>query len=148
MNDDTKAPIGWASGLLVWGPVPATTKDDTLSGNISRWSHFGNSRSVKALVSWLDWRRESITALKPRDTPRKSIVEVVIPQRTRREWDSDSDSVLSSVPDDDLLEMLDPIGYAPRHEEIVNEMIELGKKLVEVAEWLEVLEWKGLGENQ
>ena len=146
IQEDSKPPVGWASGLLVWGPVPATTPTDTLSSDISRWSHFGRSEPTKLLLRWLESKFAMLAMSKPRGWPRQSQVQVVIPQRTRRDAESDSDSALSSAPDDNLLEQLQPVGYAPSIEHVSERGTELCRKLAEVVEWLQVLEWKGLGE--
>ena len=51
------------------------------------------------------------------------------------------------MPDNDLLEHLHPIGFRPTIEKLSMEAVDLNRKLEEVAEWLKVLEWKGLGER-
>lgn len=77
-------------------------------------------------------------------TPRKSAVEVVIPRRrsVKSDAESDSDSDLSSVPDEDLLELLNPVGYVVSTEKLLEDGRELVRKVKEVGEWLEVIEWK------
>jgi hypothetical protein len=47
---------------------------------------------------------------------------------------------------DELLALLNPPGYKPSPETIDEEGKELARKLMDAAEWLEVLEWKGMGE--
>lgn len=58
VENDTKAPIGWGTGILIWGPAVAgkVSGDDNLPHSIERWSHFGKSKDVKPLVKWLEWR--------------------------------------------------------------------------------------------
>jgi hypothetical protein len=61
--------------------------------------------------------------------------------------DVSSESELSDLSDDDdLLQYLAPEGYKPSVELIEENGKELARKLAEVAEWLEVLESKGMGE--
>jgi len=63
--------------------------------------------------------------------------------------ESDDDSVLSSVPESetpDFSDLLPPIGYKPSALTIEEQGKDLVRRLREVCEWLEVLEWKGLGE--
>ncbi|WVF71335.1 hypothetical protein IAT40_006138 [Kwoniella sp. CBS 6097] len=79
VEDDGRPPLGWASGLLVWGPAlslaPAkksNAKDasatngqakdenkavgDGLPVSVKRWSHFGRSKDVKILRDWVEWQ--------------------------------------------------------------------------------------------
>ncbi|KAL1411450.1 hypothetical protein Q8F55_002406 [Vanrija albida] len=97
------------------------------------------------------------TPSKPSVSRKNSVLEVVIPARknsastpngVKREDDGDeSDSDLSSAPDeDDLLALLNPEGYAASAEAVKEQGAALTQRVDEVAEWLAVLEWKGLGE--
>lgn len=96
-----------------------------------------------------------------RPTPqRKTTLEVVIPihpsRRTAEDTngndndDNDSStselSDITSDPTADLLALVAPEGYKPSPQTIDEEGKELARKVAEVAEWLEVLEWKGFGE--
>ncbi|WVQ67296.1 uncharacterized protein L199_005491 [Kwoniella botswanensis] len=68
IDDDVRPPLGWASGLLVWGiGVEAKTGEETdLPVSVERWSHFGKSQDVKLLVQWVEWRfKKHIDSLKP-----------------------------------------------------------------------------------
>ncbi|OCF32967.1 hypothetical protein I316_05305 [Kwoniella heveanensis BCC8398] len=78
VGDDGRPPLGWASGLLVWGPAlaPAPAKKtsakktangqaaddskkeiiDGLPVSVERWSHFGRSKDVKILRDWVEWQ--------------------------------------------------------------------------------------------
>lgn len=58
---------------------------------------------------------------------------------------TDSDSDLSSIPDD-LMDLVEPIGYAQSIENQAEEGRELVRRIHEVAEWLRVLEWKELAD--
>lgn len=136
ITESSRAPIGWASGLLVFGSAALKDESDELPLSAARWSHFGKSTLVTQLAKWLDDRLDILAATKRR----KSQVEVVIYQRA-----SDSDSDLSSAPED-LLELLEPSGYEPSVDRRVEDGRELVKRVREVAEWLQVLEWKGMGE--
>jgi hypothetical protein len=210
--DDARPPVGWASGLLVWGiGVPPNRKSTTVEDDTpvirERWTHFGRSSAVKQLASWIEWRGRKIAeAARPPKSPktkavtpvskpnskliqstlksitkkiytpsvtpsRKQSFEVVIPVSAKKlaaassstlssslttssaapgdESDGSSDmSDLSSPPEtmEDLLDLLDPKGYTPSTLHIEEENKELARKLREVVEWLEVLEWKGMGE--
>lgn len=77
-------------------------------------------------------------------------MEVVIPISKRPSPSEnnvdDDDSDLSSLSSDDLLEQLTPVGYVKSAGTIEEEGKDLARRLMEVAEWLEVLEWKGMGE--
>jgi hypothetical protein len=74
-------------------------------------------------------------------------MEVIIPSRRPSQSEDGDDSDLSSLSSsDDLLEQLAPVGYAKSVEKMEEESKELCRKLGDVAEWLEVLEWKGMGE--
>lgn len=144
---DLRPPVGWASGLLVYGAVPAKAEEDDLPLTVARWTHFGEAAAIKQLVKWLEWRLDSLT---PKSTPksaakpRKSTLEVVIPRKreVKKDAESDSDSDLSSAPDEDLLELLDPAGYEASREKVLEDGRELVRKVKEVVEWLEVVEWK------
>lgn len=57
---------------------------------------------------------------------------------------SDSDSDLSSVPDESLLQLLNTEGYKPSADNIRREGYYLETGIREVAHFLEVLEWKGV----
>jgi len=62
---------------------------------------------------------------------------------------SDTSSGLSTPPvssEEDLLPLLNPKGYKPSISVIEENGKELARRLMEVAEWLEVLEWRGMGE--
>ncbi|WVQ99531.1 hypothetical protein IAU59_006667 [Kwoniella sp. CBS 9459] len=76
VEDNGRPPLGWASGLLVWGPAlaPAPAKKtntkkaangqenekkelaDGLPVSVERWSHFGRSKDVKVLRDWVEWQ--------------------------------------------------------------------------------------------
>jgi hypothetical protein len=59
VEDDGRPPMGWASGLLVWGKGVARQagqEADVVPTAIERWTHFGKSQDVRQLVKWLDWR--------------------------------------------------------------------------------------------
>lgn len=61
--------------------------------------------------------------------------------------DSDSDSDLSSPPEDDLrelLEQLDPPGYTPSMDKIKEDQFKLETAVQDVAMFVEALEWKGI----
>lgn len=86
-------------------------------------------------------------------TPSKTrTLEVVIPVQSRMDSQEDDDassiSALSSISSEkeDLLVHLAPEGFQPSWQMIEEEGKELARKLAEVAEWLEVLELKGMGE--
>jgi hypothetical protein len=95
-------------------------------------------------------------------TPGKSagkqrLLEVCIPVNKASRASSDdgrseasSESDLSELSEGDgveeLLSHLLPEGYQPSADLIREEGAELAKRVAEVAEWLEVLEWKGMGE--
>lgn len=212
VDDDTRPPHGWASGLLVWGvglpPKPdAALDEDELPPMVERWCHFGQSADVRQLVKWLEYKtRKAVEATQPTkpkatpgtskvangDTPKtagsskqltldfkatpskstfgptatpskssskKKLLEVCIPvnKASRASTDDEAEdegdksstsdlSELSDAEDEELLSHLLPEGYRPSVELIKEEGIELAKKVAEVAEWLEVLEWKGMGE--
>lgn len=77
IDDDTRPPAAWASGLLVWGSgVPhkpdAEYDEDELPPGVERWSHFGKSAAVKQLSKWIDWRtKKAVEALRPAKSPAK-----------------------------------------------------------------------------
>jgi hypothetical protein len=85
---------------------------------------------------------------------KRKTLEVVIPVNKASRASSEdgmsdvsSESELSDLSDDDdLLQYLAPEGYKPSVELIEENGKELARKLAEVAEWLEVLESKGMGE--
>jgi hypothetical protein len=78
------------------------------------------------------------------------MMEVVIPvtkaSRASSEDDSMSDLSDLSGDEEELLQYLAPDGYTPSADLIEENGKELARKLGEVAEWLEVLESKGMGE--
>jgi len=81
---------------------------------------------------------------------KRSILEVVIPvtKASRASSEDGSMSELSDLSSDDeeLLSHLAPEGYKASADLIEENGKDLARKLGEVAEWLEVLEWKGMGE--
>ena len=205
IDDDSRAPVGWASGLLVWG-IGVTPKADVsidvddLPVMVERWCHFGQSGDVKQLVKWIEYRtRKAVEDARKLETParprtpngktttpkaisngkgkasqvgtpskqttlnfglpsssakpspaKRNILEVVLPvtKASRANSEDDSMSELSDLSSDDeeLLSHLAPEGYKLSAESIEENGKELARKLGEVAEWLEVLEWKGMGE--
>ena len=221
IEDDARPPIGWASGLLVWGGVPRKSDDDELPIAMERWSHFGKSVSVKQLAKWVEWRlKKDLEAMKPVNSPAKPMttpngksipngkstptptsvikastglvqstlkmitpskavttpklnprIEVVIPISAKRaaissesslssfsevkslnrkddDAVSTSSSELSTPPEstEDLLALMNPKDYKPSSEIVEENGKELVRRLLEVSEWLEVLEWRGMGE--
>lgn len=140
VDEQSRPPSGWASGLLVWGAVPKTVSEDDLPAQVARWSHFGRSDSVQQLIKWLEWRLHHIQG----DPPSNEAIAGDTRQQTIP--GDDNESELSSIPDDNLLSLLNPEGYKPSPEMIREEGTVLLTKLKEVVEWLEVLEWKGLAE--
>jgi hypothetical protein len=80
---------------------------------------------------------------------KRNILEVVIPvTKASRASSEDSMSELSDLSSDEeeLLQYLAPAGYTPSADLIEENGKELARKLGEVVEWLEILEWKGMGE--
>ena len=75
MDDGGRPPLGWGSGLLVWGKgVPrkpdAEVNEDDLPVAVERWSHFGKSATVKQLAKWVQWRtKKAADALRPAKSP-------------------------------------------------------------------------------
>ncbi len=70
-------------------------------------------------------------------------------RRTDDDALSDTSSGLSTPPVssvEDLLTLHNPKGYKPSAAKIEEDGKELARRSSEVAEWLEVLEWKGMGE--
>ncbi|WRT66520.1 uncharacterized protein IL334_003479 [Kwoniella shivajii] len=113
IEDEGRPPLGWASGLLVWGPGIAgkTGGDEGMPVSTDRWSHFGKSKDVNQLIIWVEWTfKKYIESLRPaqvskpktpvRATPSKSApgstrktpgskmkqktLEVVIPTSAKR----------------------------------------------------------------
>jgi hypothetical protein len=206
IDDDSRAPVGWASGLLVWGiGVPpkadVAMDEDDLPLMVERWCHFGQSADVKQLVKWVEHRtRKAVEEARKAQAParpktpngktttpgkatpngkasvagtptinkqstlnfglastsakpspiKRSVLEVVIPvtKASRASSEDNSMSELSDLSSDDgeLLQYLAPEGYEPSVELIEENGKELARRLSEVVEWLEVLEWKGMGE--
>jgi hypothetical protein len=203
IDADGRAPMGWASGLLVWGMgVPLKEGAEDIPVVMERWSHFGKSSTVKQLAKWVEWRyRCAVEAMRPvksssKATPtktpmkattspsaqssarpktiqstlnsskgsaltpaRRHAFEVVIPISSRKATSSTSPDVLEAGSDseiselspppetsEDLLHLACPVNYRPGMETVEQDGKELTQRLHEVAEWLEVLEWKGLGE--
>ena len=145
--DDGRPPTGWASGLLVYGQgvVGSPSPDDDLPVTAYRWSHFGKSKSVRQLIKWIEWNwKKSITATKTKTTKAKRAQQVIPTSKGRAR--SSSSSELSTLSEDTLLELYDPRGYEPSAEALDEQSKEFVRRLKEVAEWLEVLEWKGMGE--
>jgi hypothetical protein len=81
---------------------------------------------------------------------KRKMMEVVIPvtKASRASSEDESMSELSDLSGDEeeLLQYLAPDGYTPSADLIEENGKELARKLGEVAEWLEVLESKGMGE--
>ena len=150
IDEDGRPPAAWASGLLVWGPaVPSTKTEDVddLPPTVPRWSHFGKSKGLKLLIKWLQWRFKQAKTTAPKAKKRLTL-EVVLPSRsTQRHNSLDSGSSLSSLSEDeDWGELISPSDYCPSSDVIAETGRILVERLQEVAEWLEVLEWKGQGE--
>ncbi|TXT08975.1 hypothetical protein VHUM_02449 [Vanrija humicola] len=161
-ENDRRAPTGWASGLLVWGRgVESETANgaaaDELPPMVERWTHFGKSETARQLSKWLAWRfRRHVETMAPATktkTPKKkksvdagtpsrpgagsrkgSLLGVVIPRSK------------SSASTPNGVKHEDDEGYAPSAETIKEQGAALTQRIDEVAEWLAVLEWKGLGE--
>jgi hypothetical protein len=96
----------------------------------------------------LNFPLASTSSARPSPVKRKTL-EVVIPvTKASRASSEDSASELSDLlsDEDELLQHLAPDGYVPSVELIEENGMELARKLGEVAEWLEVLEAKGMGE--
>lgn len=193
VDEDGRPPIGWASGLLVWGAgvpsKPGADSEDELPSHAERWSHFGKSPLVRQLIKWLDWRlKKTLASMKapkvsnparsPLATPNKAAANsskitnylkpsdgtlfrqlnnVLLPgrdeasKRSSSEEDGESSASSDLTPPpvalaDEIRQTLAPAGYTPSRHTIEEAGRELIRRLKEVAEWLEVLEWKGMGE--
>ncbi|ORY32872.1 hypothetical protein BCR39DRAFT_464322, partial [Naematelia encephala] len=190
IDDDSRPPLGWASGLLVWGigvPRPASVKEipdteDDLPISVERWSHFGKSSQVKLLIKWIEYRfRKAVESRKPKNkakgtpkktgkepTPTKAILNQSKLKNTFTASSSNSKTTTTSSPNakvkntpsnlkstitpnkkynrEELLQLVNPEGYVPSIEVLEEQGKELVRRLAEVVEWLEVLEWKGMGE--
>lgn len=57
-----RPPIGWASGLIVYGKG---VSDEDIPAEQERWSHFGKSSDVKQLAKWLSYKGNDVGALAP-----------------------------------------------------------------------------------
>jgi hypothetical protein len=163
VEDGARPPSGWASGLLVYGAVPRKEESDELSETVPRWSHFGKPAPVRQLAKWVEWRaKQAADAAKPAFkspkktpskttggqlklsfTPKKSM-SVVIPKQA--DDNVSSSSSLTAESSDDLQALLHPPGYKPSPATIEENGKELARRLIEVAEWLMVMEVKGMGE--
>lgn len=172
VDNDSKAPIGWGTGILIWGPAVAgkVTEDDNLPHSIERWSHFGKSKDVKPLIKWLEWRyKKAVESAKPNgtatathedaspdDTLTQSISQLASHVRSqkhvRHEKDDDASSASSGLTPpptssrEEMMALINPRNYTPSAETLEDRGKSLTSRLGDVAEWLEVLEWKGLGE--
>ena len=86
VDDDSRPPDAWASGLLVWGiGVPSkpgpNTDEDELPVSVERWCHFGKSSDVKQLVKWIEYRlRVALRAAQSPKTPTKATSKPATPQ--------------------------------------------------------------------
>ena len=75
VEDGGRPPLGWGSGLLVWGMgVPrkpdAEVGEEDLPIAVERWSHFGKSATVRQLAKWVQWRtKKAADALRPAKSP-------------------------------------------------------------------------------
>jgi hypothetical protein len=76
-------------------------------------------------------------------TPKKTM-SVVIPKKADDNVSSSSSLTVESS--DDLQALLHPPGYKPSPATIEENGKELARRLIEVAEWLMVMEVKGMGE--
>ncbi|WVR06898.1 hypothetical protein IAU60_003934 [Kwoniella sp. DSM 27419] len=221
IEGDGRAPLGWASGLLVWGkalpPSKADIDDSDMPFGLERWSHFGKSAQIGVLIRWLDWQyteaieqakekaaktarsktakekaskgtplKGTLSKATPGSTPtgtskpgwrQRSLLEVVIPSNRKNVVPSNgtplssNTSVIALEPMDDdsvdnddasstssgltpppearteeLLALLELRGYEPSAEKLEEDRNHLRSQLYKTQEWLEVLEWKGLGE--
>ncbi|KIR36449.1 hypothetical protein I352_01398 [Cryptococcus deuterogattii MMRL2647] len=172
IENDTKAPIGWGTGILIWGPAVAgkVAEDDNLPHSIERWSHFGKSKDVKPLIKWLEWRyKKAVESAEPNstatvtldgassnDTVAQHISQLASHVRSqkqiRHEKDDDASSASSGLTPpptssrEEMMILINPPNYTPSAETLEDRGKSLTSRLGEVAEWLEVLEWKGLGE--
>lgn len=201
IGDDTRAPIGWASGVMVWGRGVAQPSgvakvgkeeemDEDFRLEVERWTHFGSHTDVKALAEWVVYiARPPPTQTTPK---KRKIMEVLIPRPAKKQQlanGSDASSSLSSLsspeqgtkngssgkhgarpeplpvdshgsdssgltppPDDTELErqmsLRTLLLQHKRHDltpELQQERAkELASRLMEAAEWLELLEYLGL----
>ena len=174
VEDEGRPPLGWASGLLVYGR--GIRDEEDLPTSTDRWCHFGKSGAVKQLAKWVEWRaKEVAVAARPKPTPKKSVstpiqvkptpkstvksaskatltpkkslFDIIIPASTKKSTSESSLSDLcSSSSSDNLLELVAPKGYRPSPAVVEEGGKELCRRLLEAEEWLEVLEWKGMGE--
>lgn len=172
IENDMKAPIGWGTGILIWGPAVAgkVAEDDNLPHSIERWSHFGKSKDVKPLIKWLEWRyKKAVESAEPNGTATVTLDDassnetvaqhisqlashVRSQKQVRHEKDDDASSASSGLTPpptssrEEMMILMNPPNYAPSAETLEDRGKSLASRLGEVAEWLEVLEWKGLGE--
>ncbi|WWC62148.1 uncharacterized protein I303_104740 [Kwoniella dejecticola CBS 10117] len=80
IEDEGRPPLGWASGLMVWGQgVEGKPESSGLPASVERWSHFGKASNVALLIKWIEWRYkkhlETMKSSKPKaKTPKKAPV--------------------------------------------------------------------------
>ncbi|WWD17120.1 hypothetical protein CI109_101557 [Kwoniella shandongensis] len=73
ISNDGRPPIGWASGLLVWGVgVPGKSSEgDDLPVSTERWSHFGKSKDVDLLRRYVEYKyKVAIDAIRGANKPK------------------------------------------------------------------------------
>lgn len=137
--------------------------EDELPAAVERWSHFGDTPSVRQLIKWLQYNyKKRLAALPsksksksnstptpksalkhtPKPTPKRTF-EIVLPISRKRRRSESSD--LSSPPED-IAPMCPPPGYVPPRDALQEQGQALCQRLEEVCQWLDVLEWKGMGE--
>ncbi|ODO06462.1 hypothetical protein L198_01694 [Cryptococcus wingfieldii CBS 7118] len=167
VTDDTRPPVGWGTGLIVWGSAieGRVSEEDNLPSSVRRWTHFGRAKEVKELHTWLKWKfdrkTEEIKKGKGKGSSINSKLEAsslaAVPasptrgnQATAEDDASSASSGLTPPPvssTEEMFALVHPDDYEPSQEALQEWSKDLLGKVADVGEWLEVLEWKGLGEQ-
>ncbi|WVQ74006.1 hypothetical protein IAR50_003587 [Cryptococcus sp. DSM 104548] len=176
VTDDTRPPVGWGTGLIIWGPAVEgrVSEEDNLPASVQRWTHFGRAKEVKELHTWLKWKFDrrlevfkkgkgkgkasaaKATEVMMKDTKLDASSLAALPASPARgdkatAKDDDASSASSGLTPppvsstEEMLALIYPDNYEPSQEVLQEWSRDFLSKVADVGEWLEVLEWKGLG---
>ena len=133
VEDDSRPPVGWASGLLVWGigvhkKAKEDSEEDDLPVVVQRWSHFGKSTPVKQLAKWIEWRtKKALEATRPtRNSSAKAVSLARVTSRTKK---TPTDVGAATKPVQSILQMRPfKASSMPKHNDLVEVVIPVSAK--------------------